>query len=90
LNKIKNSWEQFRTSLLDSDTYKSALDIFSGFLDKLNNKSATGLAALGATWLTVGRKAISGITDSWSKMTSGVLGGKGGLSTKLVEATIKR
>ena len=90
LNKIKNSWEQFRTSLLDSDTYKGALDIFSGFLDKLNNKSATGLAALGATWLTVGRKAISGITDSWSKMTSGVLGGKGGLSTKLVEATIKR
>ena len=90
LNKIKNSWEQFRTSLLDSDTYKGALDAFSGFLDKLNNKSTTGLVALGATWLTVGRKAISGITDSWSKMTSGVLGGKGGLSTKLVDATIKR
>ena len=60
VNKIKNSWEQFRTSLLDSDAYKGALDTFSGFLDKLNDMSTTGLVTLAGTWMTLGRKAVSG------------------------------
>ena len=73
LNKIKNSWEQFRTNLLDSDAYKGALDLFSGFLEKLNNTSTTGLAALAGTWLTFGRKAIGGAINGWSGLGSGLV-----------------
>lgn len=37
LNQIATKWEEFRVSILDSDTFKGLLDGFSSFLDRLKN-----------------------------------------------------
>ena len=70
MKQISNTWEQFKTNLLTSDFYKDLLDNFSGFLSKLNDMSVSGLAVLGTTWLTAGRKAISGTLTMGSNLIS--------------------
>ena len=87
VNKLKNTWEQFRTNMLTSDFYKDSLDNFSNFLNKLNEMSVGGLATLGATWLTVGRKAIGGAVNSYSGLISDIVGSRtgGGLTSRLVQ-----
>ena len=37
LNQIKTKWEEFRVSILSSDTFKGLLDGFSSFLDRLKS-----------------------------------------------------
>ena len=76
MKQISNTWEQFKTNLLTSDFYKDTLDNFKGFLTKLNDMSAEGLATLGATWLTVGRKAINGNLNMISSGVGSIFSGK--------------
>lgn len=37
INQLKNSWEQFRTSLIDSDAFKGAIDSLTGFVQSIQN-----------------------------------------------------
>jgi hypothetical protein len=72
--------------MLTSDFYKDLLDNFGNFLNKLNEMSVGGLATLGATWLTVGRKAIGGAVNSYSGLISDIVGSHtgGGLTSRLI------
>jgi hypothetical protein len=57
---------------LDSDAYKGALDAFGGFLNKLNDMSTGGLVTLAGTWLTLGRRAISGTINGISDIAGSI------------------
>jgi hypothetical protein len=52
------------------------LDNFNGFLNKLNDMSVTGLATLAGTWMTFGRRAISGTVNAASDLTGRIFTGK--------------
>jgi hypothetical protein len=67
MNQISNSWEQLRTNLFNSDTYKGALDILNKFMSTLNNmdfKQILGVATIG---LTLGKMVITNFITSLKK-----------------------
>ena len=74
INQLKNSWEQFRTSLIDSDIFKDIIDGLTGILDKINQLDGSQLITLGATFVLFGRSMIqsiiTGITSSTTTLAN--------------------
>ena len=88
MNQISNSWEQLRTNLFNSDTYKGALDILNNFMSALNNmdfKQILGVAAIGLTlgksivtnFITGLKKSSGEIQKSWQTVLNKVFDTKG-------------
>lgn len=67
LNKLQNTWEQFRTSFFNSEFFKNIIDGLNKILGKINDFNAFDIISLGTTWLTFGRlmitNMIKGIQD---------------------------
>lgn len=76
INQLKNSWEQFRSSLIDSDIFKDIIDGLTGILDKINQLDGSQLIALGATFVLFGRNMvqsiITGITSSTTTLSNAI------------------
>lgn len=78
VNQLKNSWEQFRTSLIDSDVFKRVIEWLTKVVDKMNEIGPTKILGIGAALATT-LKLLQ---------TSGVLAGQGAFSN-LITATQK-
>ena len=72
LNQLKNSWEQFRTSLVDSDAFKKAIDWLTKFLNKLNKLSPKKLVALGVTFMTLGKQMVTNFIQGMRTSITGI------------------
>lgn len=59
INQVSNKWEQFRTSLLDSSTYKGALDLLGGLLDSLNKVDFGRALAISPVAIIAGKMFIT-------------------------------
>ena len=70
VNQLKNSWEQFRTSLIDSDVFKRVIEWLTKVVDKMNEIGPTKILGIGAALATT-LKLLQ---------TSGVLAGQGAFS----------
>ena len=86
INKLSNTWEQFRTSILGSDFFKGLLGQANSFLSKITEMNKSTLVGISTMWLTLGRSSISKITGSYSNLISGITGsGTGnGLAGKFI------
>ena len=85
LNQLKNSWEQFRTSLIDSDVFKKAIEGLTGILNKLNKLDTKKLLALGATFVTLGKYAIQSFMQSLTQGIPKAMTAAGNLAAKGTE-----
>lgn len=76
LNKLQNTWEQFRTRFFNSEFFKNIIDGLNKILGKINDFNAFDIISLGTTWLTFGRlmitNMIKGIQDG-TKLISNAL-----------------
>lgn len=66
LNKLKTSWEQLRTSFIQSDIFKNAIDGITNLVDKLNEISPKKLIASAAVFVTFGKYALQNILKGLS------------------------
>lgn len=58
LNRISNSWEQLRTNIFDSDTYKKALDVINSLMNTINNMDLSQVLSTGIIGITLGKTFI--------------------------------
>lgn len=58
LNRISNSWEQLRTNIFDSDTYKKALDVINSLMNTINNMNLSQVLSTGIIGITLGKTFI--------------------------------
>lgn len=88
MNQISNSWEQLRTNLFNSETYKGALDILNKFMSTLSNmdfKQILGVATIGLTlgksivtnFITGLKKSSGEIQKSWQAVLNKAFDTKG-------------
>lgn len=69
LNQLKNTWEQFRISLLESDTYKSIIEWLTKVVEKLNDMTKVDLAGLATTFLILGKTVVPMFIKGFSGFT---------------------
>lgn len=71
VNKLKNTWEQFRINLLSSEGYKSLLDTLTQIVSKFEGIDLKKLLVLTPMFLVLGRTLakswIQGLSDGLSK-----------------------
>ena len=61
VNKLKNTWEQFRINLVDEKMYKSLLDFANNFLKKFTKVKLPQIAGIAVWGMTIGNQLIQGI-----------------------------
>ena len=74
LNKLQNTWEQFRTEFFNSDFFKSAIDGLDGILDRIKDLSGKELLGLGAAFVVLGKTLIPNLISGMQKGISGIRG----------------
>lgn len=74
LNQLKNSWEQLRTSFLNSEVYKDVLVFLDNLVNKLGDLSGINFAGFAIMWFTLGKTAISQFAKGMRDASSTVLG----------------
>lgn len=82
VNKLKNTWEQFRLNLVKSDFTKDAVDFLNNFI---NTFSKIGVKQLGTIVLfgaTIGKNLITGLLSGIQNATNVVGTAIGNLYTK--------
>ena len=62
--QLANSWEQLRTSFLDSSTYKEVLDFLNELMNRLKDMDMSQFIAIGLIGLTVGKTLITNFVQS--------------------------
>lgn len=72
LNRLKNTWEQLRISMLNSDTYKSVLDLVNKILEKLNTMSKFELSGLAVGVVAGGRLLLNLVTKALTEVTNNI------------------
>lgn len=74
LNQLSNSWEQFRTNLVNSDGYKTVIDFLTTILDKFENfdlsKLLTSVLTIAPAMSYVGKSVYKTLKDSASGISS--------------------
>ena len=58
LNKLQNTWEQFRTRFFNSDFFKDIIDGLNGILGKITELSGGQLFGLGAAFVVLGKTLV--------------------------------
>lgn len=61
VNRLKNTWEQFRINLVDEKMIKGALDSLNQFLAKFSKVKLPQIAGIVVWGATIGRQLIQGI-----------------------------
>ena len=72
VNRLKNTWEQFRINLVDEKFYKSAINFANDFLSRFTKIDKFDMTAI-ITWgLTIGKNLIQGIIQSLKQGANGI------------------
>lgn len=66
VNKIKNSWEELRVTLMSKETYNGILDVLDGALQKMKSMDLKDFGIITVWALTVGKNLVSGLIQSIS------------------------
>ena len=66
VNKIKNSWEELRVTLMNKETYNGILDVLDGALQKMKGMDLKDFGIITVWALTVGKNLVSGLIQSIS------------------------
>lgn len=66
VNKIKNSWEELRVTLMNKETYNGILDVLDGALQKMKSMDLKDFGIITVWALTVGKNLVSGLIQSIS------------------------
>lgn len=66
VNKIKNSWEELRVSLMNRGVFNGLLDIVDGALQRMKTMDIKDFGVLTAWALTVGKSLVNGIIEGIS------------------------
>ena len=76
VNKIKNSWEELRVSLMNKDTYNGFLDIIDNALQRMKGMDIKDFGIIAAWAVTIGKTLLtgllSGISDGGNKIRSAI------------------
>ena len=72
LNKLQNTWEQFRTDFFNSDFFKNAVDGLNEILDRIKDLSGKELLGLGAAFVVLGKTLIPNLISGMQKGISGI------------------
>jgi hypothetical protein len=74
MNQLKNSWEQMRTSFLNSEFFKDIVDGITGVVNKLKEFDAKDFAEFALLFSTLGKSVVSnfikGMHDSSSAIST--------------------
>ena len=74
LNKLRNTWEQFRTEFFNSDFFKNAVTGLNEILDRIKDLSGKELLGLGAAFVVLGKTLIPNLISGMQKGISGIRG----------------
>ena len=74
LNKLQNTWEQFRTEFFNSDFFKNVVDGLNEILDRIKDLSGKELLGLGAAFVVLGKTLIPNLISGMQKGISGIRG----------------
>ena len=74
LNKLQNTWEQFRTEFFNSDFFKNAVTGLNEILDRIKDLSGKELLGLGAAFVVLGKTLIPNLISGMQKGISGIRG----------------
>ncbi len=74
LNKLQNTWEQFRTEFFNSDFFKNAVDGLNEILGRIKDLSGKELLGLGAAFVVLGKTLIPNLISGMQKGISGIRG----------------
>ena len=74
LNKLRNTWEQFRTEFFNSDFFKNAVDGLNEILGRIKDLSGKELLGLGAAFVVLGKTLIPNLISGMQKGISGIRG----------------
>lgn len=74
LNKLQNTWAQFRTEFFNSDFFKNAADGLNEILDRIKDLSGKELLRLGAAFVVLGKTLIPNLISGMQKGISGIRG----------------
>lgn len=74
LNKLQNTWEQFRTDFFNSDFFKNAVDGLNEILGRIKDLSGKELLGLGAAFVVLGKTLIPNLISGMQKGISGIRG----------------
>ena len=72
LNKLRNTWEQFRTEFFNSDFFKNAVTGLNEILDRIKDLSGKELLGLGAAFVVLGKTLIPNLISGMQKGISGI------------------
>ena len=72
VNKLKNTWEQFRINLVDEKTYKKALDLLNNFIGRFTKIDLIDIGAIAIWGLTVGKTLIQNIVNAFRNSANGI------------------
>lgn len=64
LNKLQNTWEQFRTRFFNSEFFKNIIDGLNGILGKITELNGGQLLGLGAAFITLGKTFVMNLISS--------------------------
>ena len=73
INRIKNTWEQFRVRLINAETIKKALSYFNILLERLTKWTASDLIKVGSAFLLLGQTAAEGFAKGIKGVSLGVV-----------------
>lgn len=82
VNRLKNSWEQFKLSIINSDMFKKGVDLLNNFITSISKVDKKRLLATGIIGVTVGKQIITNMIDTWKKSAT--------LLTKGITDTLSR
>lgn len=64
LNKLQNTWEQFRTSFFDSDFFKNIINGLNGILGKITELSGSELIGFSLAFITLGKTLVTNLIST--------------------------
>ena len=67
INRLKTSWEQLRSNLVNSDTFKKAVDMLSSFVDKIQGIDLKKLLVITPIVLLLAKTFVSTFIDELTK-----------------------
>ena len=82
VNRLKNSWEQFKLSIINSDMFKGGVDLLNNFITSISKVDKKRLLATGIIGITVGKQIVTNMIDTWKKSAT--------LLTKGITDTLSR
>lgn len=66
INRLKNTWEQFRINIVDASFFKGALDVLNSFVDKIKDTNLPALLFVGLAGGTLVKRTIDSLITQFN------------------------